>query len=222
MKISSRLAGTLLLLACLLQPTAGSAVTLGQIDTFQDGTTQNWAIGAITPVTPVNVPMGGPAGAGDAYMLLTAVGNGSPNVARRLSVINETQWAGNYLAAGVNAITMSVNNLGADPLFLRLLVADAGVQGVIPPSDIAISTNPVFLPAGSGWTSVVFPISPANLTALAGNVQTALTNAAELRIFHNPNPTFPPPVVVASLGVDNITAVRQAALPYLPLLLLDD
>jgi hypothetical protein len=222
-KILSRLARALLVLAaCLLQPAVTAAVTLGQIDDFQDGTTQNWAIGATgTPATPVNIPDGGPAGAGDAYLLLTALGSGSPNVGNRLSVINETQWAGNYLAAGVNAVGMMVKNLGSTDLSLRLLVAVAAPQGFAP-TDVAISTKPVFLQAGSGWTAVVFPIAPANLTALAGSVQTALGNAAELRIFHNPAAGFPGPRVVASLGVDDIHAVRGVPLPYLPLLLLDD
>ena len=220
-KMLSRIAGTLLLAAYLLQPAVSSAITLGQIDTFQDGTTQNWSIGAPTTLTPVNVPAGGPAGDIDAFMQLTAVGNGSPNVARRLSVINEVQWAGNYPAAGVNAVTMSVKNLGPTDLFLRLMVAVAAVPGFAP-TDEAVSTVPVFLPAGGGWTSASFPIAPANLTATRGSLLTALTNAAEFRIIHNPNPTFPPPVVVAQLGVDNIHAVRGAPLPSLPLLLLDD
>ena len=53
-------------------------------------------------------------------------------------------------------------------------------------------------------------------------MQTALANAAELRLFHNPAAGFPGPTVVAQLGVDNIRASRQDPLPYLPLLLLDD
>ena len=64
MKISSRLAGILLLLAvCFLQPTVGStAVTLGQIDDFQDGTLQGWLVGFVG-VPPVNFADGGPDGA---------------------------------------------------------------------------------------------------------------------------------------------------------------
>ena len=138
-----------------------------------------------------------------------------------MSVINQTQWAGNYQAAGISAITMWVNNLGSTDLNLRLLVAVATPPG-FPPSDSAISTVPVFLPAGSGWTEVIFPITPDKLTALAGTAVKALSNAAEWRILHNPNPTFPPPAIAAKLGVDNIKAVgRLPGRPFLPLLLLD-
>lgn len=209
--------GILLLLACL-QPNVGLAVTLGQMDDFQDGTIQGWGIGVpIDPAQPVNVPDGGPAGTGDRYMRLTAEGDvGSGG---RLAVLNRDQWTGNYLAAGINAITMWVNNLGATDLALRLYLTDFATQF---PINAAISTLPVLLPAHSGWTAVVFRISAADLTATVGSVQAALTDARELRLLHNPNPTFPPPRVVASLGVDNIKAVRHSPLNYLPLLLLDD
>lgn len=224
MKMASWLGGILLLITSLLQPTVGLAVTLGQIDDFQDGTNQNWVIGdAIgNPVPPVIVADGGPAGAGDHYLLLTAdggAGTPGPDPGSRLVVFNQTQWAGNYPAASVNAITMSANNLGATDLALRLYVADGTTRQ---PLNTAVSTNPLFLPAGSGWTTVVFPLSPANLTAVRGSVQLALTNAKDLRIYHNPAASFPGPAVIASLGVDNIKALRHGPLTYLPLLLLDD
>lgn len=223
MKIASRLVGILLLATCLLYPAVGVALTLGQVDDFQDGTTQNWSIGSTipSPAQPVNVADGGPAGAGDRYLLLTAVGNSSPNFGRRLAVFNEAQWVGNYLTAGVNAITMSVNNLGATDLSLRLVLANFPVDGF--PADLmAMSTVPVFVPAGSGWTKVVFSLDPGRLTAIVGTVTAALTQPGELRIVHNPNISWPPPIVVASLGVDNIIAGRTAVLPSLPLLLLDN
>jgi hypothetical protein len=62
--------------------------------------------------------------------------------------------------------------------------------------------------AGSGWTYVDFPIDPGSLTAVKGSVVSALTNTIELRIIHNPQPTFPPPSVDAQLGVDNIELFR--------------
>ena len=225
-KMLSRVAATFLMLtACLLQPALSLAVTLGQIDDFQDGTTQNWGVGNIfdNPFPPVIVPNGGPAGAGDHYLLLTADGGAGvpgPDPASRLTVINQTQWAGNYLAAGVNVISMQVRNLGATTLSLRLYVADGTTAQ---PLNAAISTNPVFLPVSSSWTLVRFSLAPGNLTPLRlGSVQNALANAKELRIFHNPAIGFPGPTVVASLDVDNIKALRCSGQPYLPLLLLDD
>jgi hypothetical protein len=121
-----------------------------------------------------------------------------------LVVINFTQWSGDYLTTGIDTITMDVNNLGATDLSLRLFVADPPAGPSHIPTHTAISTDFVSVPAGSGWTRVVFPVDPASLTALRGSVEGALADVAELRILHNPNPTFPPPTIDAQLGVDNI------------------
>ena len=193
--------------ATLLSPTALFAVTIGQTDNFEDGTTQNWVInllgmGSPPPSTfPTNVTTGGPSGAGDNYLLLNSSGNPGPG--GRLVAINfNNQWKGNYIAAGVNALTMNVNNFGSTTLSLRLEFADP-VAG--PPADQAVSTTPVLVPAGSGWRTVLFPIDPSFLTAETGNVIAALTNATELRILNSPTLGVVPQVA-ASLGVDNITA----------------
>jgi hypothetical protein len=223
-KISPWCATILLLAACLLQPAVGFALTLGQVDDFQDSTTQGWDIGATTPsaAQPVNEPTGGPAGVGDRYLRLTALGASVPNFGSRLSVFNKNQWVGNYLAAGVGIITMWVNNLGATDLSLRLVLARFPLVGFAPDL-MAMSTVPVALPVGSGWTQVTFPLGPNQLTAIAGSVHDALTQSAQLRLVHNPNLSWPPPRLEASLGVDNITAVHgPVPLPFLSPLLLDE
>jgi hypothetical protein len=193
----------------LLQPLASRAVLLGQTDTFEDGTTQNWVVsllGLPSPVPPVNNPSGGPAGADDGFLSLTSI---AVNLAgSRMTVINfQNQWAGNYVAAGVTGIAMDVNNLGSSILELRLLFEDA--TPFTPAANTAFSTNPIEVPAGSGWRHVVFPIEPADLQARTGSVLGALTGATTLRIFHSTNARFPGERIVASLGVDNITAVPE-------------
>ena len=147
----------ILLMTSFILPSIAIAVTVGQIDTFEDGTTQNWLVGLLGaphPAPPVNVPTGGPAGLDDNYLLLTAVGGQGPG--NRLSVINVAQWSGDYISAGINAITMDMNNLGSTDLYLRLLFADP-LGG--PPTNLAFSKDAIFLAAGGGWTSMVFPIT---------------------------------------------------------------
>jgi hypothetical protein len=191
------------------------AVSLGQIDTFEDGTTQNWVtalLGSPNPAPPVNVPTGGPAGVDDNFLLLTALGGNGPG--SRLSGINLSQWAGDYLAAGVNTLRMDVNNLGAVDLSLRLMFADP-MAG--PPANVAF-TDAILVPAGGGWTPISFFFSPASLISGLGDVTTALTNTTEIRLYHSPvpnfpNPVFPIPTVTAQLGVDNIQA---QAVPEVP------
>src|SRR5690606_19044738 len=131
-------------------PAAASAapITIGQIDTFEDGTTQGWQINLLgmgTPLLPVpaNIPTGGPAGSGDNF--LEMVSTGIPMTAgNRMTVLNAAQWAGDYLAGGVTAISMDVANFGPTDVNLRLLFEDA-MGG--PPSNVAVSTNSILLPA---------------------------------------------------------------------------
>ena len=205
MKQKPLVLATTLILGLAASPT-GFGVILGQIDTFEDGTTQDWlvgALGATHPAPPQNVASGGPGGADDNYLVIHSLGGGGPG--SRLSVMNLSQWGGDYVAAGVGAIQMDLMNLGATDLDLRLLIANP-VAG--PPTDVAVSTLAVHLPAGSDWTRVLFPIGLTDLTLLGtGSLADALATATELRLFHNASPDFPPPVIVAELGVDNIHAL---------------
>lgn len=204
---------TAVLAACWLAPTVARAqVVVGQTDTFEDGTTQNWAVGIGPgggghPEPPTNITTGGPGGVDDNFLRLTAVGGQGPG--SRLSTINLlAQWSGDYVAAGVTGIRMDVNNLGASELSLRLLFEDP-VPG--PPANVAISTDAVVVPSGTGWISVFFPIAPGSLTALQGTVEAALTNTTALRLYHSPTPVNPGPALTTVLGVDNITALGNAS-----------
>jgi hypothetical protein len=199
------------LVAAVLLLIAGpaSAVPL-TIDDFEDGTTEGWHVGDPShPAPPVNISTGGPGGAGDAYLQLTA--NGGQAIGSRLSVLNTSQWTGDF--TGVSGIAMDVNDLGPSDVVLRLLLAHfPDVPG--PPTDVAVTLAPVFVPAGSGWTSVFFSLAPDNLIATIGTVAGALSDADELRIFHNPaadfpGPPFGPVSVTALVGIDNIQAVPE-------------
>jgi len=198
------------ILACLLAPRLGVAVTLEQLDDFEDGTTQGWVvgigIGASHPAPPANIATGGPAGAEDNFLLLTSVGgNGAGN---RLTVINPFQWSGDYPAAGVTEIEMDVRNFGGTNLALRLLFEDPAGG---PPSNEAVSSNAISVPSGSDWTHVVFPITPGDLTAVLGSVGAALSNATAIRIFHGTTAAFPGNPIAAQLGVDDIRAAPEPA-----------
>ncbi len=192
------------LFAMLLAGAAAYAVVPGQIDTFEDGTTQGWVaglLGAPHPAPPANEPSGGPAGDDDNYLRLTSVGGGGPG--SKLVAINPAQWGGDYPASGVGAIAADLRNLGETDLAIRFLLEDPGAG---PPVNVAV-TQAVLLPAGSAWTHAEFSLDPADLVAVQGTVEGALTGATTLRIFHNPDPTFPPPAIAAQLGVDNVLAV---------------
>ncbi|HET9943149.1 MAG TPA: PEP-CTERM sorting domain-containing protein [Terriglobia bacterium] len=181
------------------------------IDTFEDGTTQGWFVPGPHPVPPANIASGGPNGAGDNYLQVTALGG--DGAGSRLSMQNISQWTGSF--AHLSSVTMDVNNFGASELFLRFLFVNfAGPVGMSPPTDVAWTLAPVIVPSGSGWRSVTFDLAPVNLFAPIGSVAGALGGADELRLFHNPIPAFGGPTVgappvTAVLGIDNIAPVPE-------------
>jgi hypothetical protein len=153
------------------------------------------------------VATGGPAGAGDHFMMLQANGD-SNGPGGKLAVRNSSQWAGDYTAAGISALTMDIFNFGPSDLSLRLLF-EAGSPTL---TDLAWSTVPVLVPGGSGWRSVVFPVAASDLSAAPGSqVADALAGAVAIRLFHGTLPEFPGEAVVVTVGVDNITAVPEPA-----------
>jgi hypothetical protein len=187
------------------------AVTVGQVDDFEDGTTQGWVVafgpgGGSHPAPPQNIATGGPAGVDDNFLMLTALGGGGP--ASRLTAGNLAQWSGDYLAAGVDRIEMWVNNFGQNDLFLRLLLEDP-TGG--PPANVAYSADPIIVAAGGGWQSISYSLAEADLVAALGDVNAALSGVTVLRVFHGVADGFPGEAVSAQLGVDNIRAV--AAVP---------
>jgi hypothetical protein len=205
----TRLAGVASLLVLTL-PSMLLADPFG-IDTFEDGTTQGWFVPGPHPAPPTNIASGGPNGAGDNYLQVTALGG--DGAGSRLSVQNISQWTGSF--AHLSSITMDVNNFGPSELFLRLLFVNfAGPVGMSPPTDVAWTLTPVIVAAGSGWRSVVFDLSPANLFAPLGSVAGALGDVDEFRLFHNPIPAFGgpsmgAPPVTAVLGIDNVAPVPE-------------
>lgn len=98
---------------------------------------------------------------------------------------------------------MDVFNFGNTDLSLRLLFEDPGLG---PPSNVAISANAINLPAGGGWQTILFPVTASDLSALMGDVETALRNTTAIRIFHSAAAIFPGEPSTAQLGVDNIQA----------------
>jgi hypothetical protein len=182
---------------------AGAGPTLGQTDGFDDGTLRSWQNGGSRNPNPAaNIPSGGPGGTNDRFLQVTS--NGSPSAGGKLLVFNTDQWAGDYLAAGVNSIRMTLNNVGPTPVTMRLILVDAfDGQSVA-------TLAPVTVPSGSGWVIASFPLTPANLTG--GPFDTVMRSVTELDLVHSPNVVFSrssAPDIAAQIGVDNIAAVPE-------------
>ena len=187
---------------------AGStkAIILGQIDDFEDGTLQNWANGGEVGAPPVlNIDTGGPAGVGDNFMEVAAVGSGPGQF---LTVFNRSQWLGNYLATGVTAIEMDLRNLGKVDLTIRLGFKDAAEPG----ASGYVSQGFTLAPGGD-WQHVIFLINPATMTAV-GSPEAFNTFFAdgiqETRIINEMGTdSLNGDAVTGQLGVDNIHAVPE-------------
>ena len=179
-----------------------TAVTLGQIDDFQDGTTQAWMTGPVNPNPPVNVPDVGPAGLGDHSLQITSAGAFGPG--SRFVAFNAAQWAGDYPTAGVDLIVLDVNNLASVTLNLRIALDGAGGRFV------TMASVPIAV--GSGWQTVALSIAPADLTSAGGlDVNATLGAVTQLRVISAANPTFQGDVITAQGLVDNVIAAPEPA-----------
>ena len=180
---------------------SASAVTVGQIDDFQDGTTQGWAEGIPSPNPPFNLANGGPLGAGDHA--LRNVSSNTVTAGGRMAMFNRLQWTGDYTAGvGVGSIS---GLMRADPGGSSLLMR-VGVEGN--PGERWVSTNAIALPNDGLWHPVVFNLTAADMTQVGGidPLGLVLSNVGELRILHSTAPSWIAGVIPATLDVDNLTA----------------
>jgi hypothetical protein len=180
----------------LASGSARATVTPGLTDTFQDGSTDGWATGSASPVAPVNVGSGGPGGAGDRYLSISATGGAGPG--SRLVAFSGPQWGGDYVAAGVTGIRMQVNNLGNTDLSLRLYFEGTSFN-------TAFSADAVLVHAHSGWIPILFSTQSGALAGGAG----VLSDVAQFRLYHSvfagaPSGGAP---IAATLGIDNVSAI---------------
>jgi hypothetical protein len=177
------------------------ALVFGQIDDFEDGTLMGWSNGG----TLTNISSGGPAGANDNYLQLTADGAGSSG---RLTAFNLQQWLGNYVGQGVTAIEIDLRNEGPTSLSIRLAFKSQNLSNV--PGYLSL---PVLLPVGSGWQHFSISLLPANMIPIGGPAayNTFFTSGVgDVRIINevgatNLNGDF----IVGQLGFDNIHAVPE-------------
>ena len=197
------------LLACIvlfvLSVTVSSvkAVSFGQIDDFQTGTVMGWVEGAPSPNPPLVNFNGGPGGLGDHS--LQNVSSGIPGAGGKMLMYNQAQWTGDYIAAGVNGISGLLKvPLGANPLLMRV-----AIEGNLNQRYSTLTAIPI--PADGAWHAVVFGLTAADLTQVAGidPLNVVLTNVTTLRILHSTAPNWHGGDIPSTLDVDNLTALPE-------------
>lgn len=177
---------------------ASKAITVGQIDTFQDGTTQFWE-GA----QPENVPTGGPSGVDDKFLKITSIGGSGPN--SHLATKNTGIWSGDWKAAGATGIRLNVFNFGTTTLELRAVLFDFN-------NTKWTSTLAQFVNPGTGWQQRTFTITQAAMTRVGGTESFDFTsqNVIQLMIRHDAGgPSSGGTPIASSLGMDNILATPE-------------
>ncbi len=186
------------LIALLLSIWAFAQVSPGQVDDFENGTTENWTDGG-SSVPPVNISSGGPAGANDNYLRNVSLGGNGPG--SRQVMFNTQQWNGNYTAQGIIGIRFHARAIGQN-LNLRIAFDGGG--------DRICTINSVLIPAGGSWQQYVIPIDVADFTTVAGGTSVPLTLAdvTDMRILSNTSPAWQGEPIAATLEIDNIEATN--------------
>lgn len=188
---------------CLIIAPAAHAITLGQVDDFEDSSVANWDSGG-TPVS--NIATGGPAGLNDNYLELETSSEAGPG--SKAGIRNLSQWLGDYTSAGVTSIRVDLNNLSSEALEIRILIdGDGGAF---------TSTSAFALSANSGWVTATFDMTASGLTAVGGStLADTLGNVTNFLFHHDPGtpdgfgPTVPSVPVGTQVGFDNIAAVPE-------------
>jgi len=176
------------------------AVTLGQVDDFQDGSTQHWGTPANTVTT--NLADAGPAGIGDNALDVVMQ-------ARAVIFNQDQQWSGDWIAANFHTITMDVRSLDNNDLTLWLGISKGSPTGG-GGGDTYVSSSSQPVPGDGQWHSISFPVTVADFTNFQGiEVEKALQDVTQFRILHNPNQSFLGDFGVAGFQLDNIAAVPE-------------
>ena len=182
----------------LLQTQSLVAVTVGQIDKFNDGIAA-WKVGGGNNVVgPFAVVGDNSDGESETYLHYST---DVENTGGRFLIINASQWAGDYLASSVSGISAIARNAGDVDLHMRLLLEGTGGMFLTEPATV--------LPVGGDWQSMFFSIDVDTLIG-DGDVTETLSDVRQIRIFHNPDPSFPGPFAVgAGMDIDSIQAVPE-------------
>ena len=181
-------------------------VSAGQVDTFEESSTQSWAVGGAASSQISNVATGGPTGDDDGFLQYFT--SGSPNGAgSKMIVFNRGQWTGNYTSEGIVEIQFDAKVEGSNNLEIRFALSDETGAGTGSGTRMSSSSS-VIVAAGSGWNSYTIPISSSNFTIVEGSGTAAdvLVNVAEARFLHATSPDWFGGVISGTLQLDNITA----------------
>ncbi len=176
------------------------AIAPYSLDTFQNGTLSGWSGSTQASTLPSIVSTGGPAGANDKYLRVKS--NGGTTAGGKLSIHNETQWAGDYVTNKITAVELDVKNEGTTTIKYRFVIE--GISGAR-----FVSTVPVTITPNSGWIHIAFPINSSSMTLTqgAGTLNECIATGYRIWLRHSDTASNNGSAIVAQIGVDNIFAI---------------
>ncbi len=190
--------GCLLPFLAFAVPTA-HAIEAGQVDDFEDGTTQGWAKGVSSMNPPSNVTSGGPSGTNDNFLRNESFGGAGAD--SRQVIFNNAQWTGSYSEAGVVTIRFNVRNSGSTMLNVRIAIQSGATW--------FSASSPRQVMANSSWQTAEFELNDSQMTRVAGTMglEAVLANVTQMRILSSSNAAFRGDSIVSTMDIDNIEAV---------------
>jgi hypothetical protein len=184
--------------------TQAHAIVAGTIDTFGDGTLQNWGGG-----DTLGSLSGGPGGGGDLFLnVATNAGGGAGSHLATFN--NDARWTGNYIGAGLTSIDADMENVGLTTLQMRLVIFDNGGNRWTSASALTIAP-------GSGWRHFSFPVTAGSLIEVSGaaTYASSLSGVSRLMFRHDAVGNSTGQVINGKIGIDNIAAVPTPAVSVL-------
>lgn len=205
--------------AVLLLASASAAygqVQLGILDDFEGGPeaclTDNWQEGNQSPNPPTGILLCGELDS----CCLEANSSGGFGPGSRQVVYNQSQWTGDYRAAGVNKIQMQLANASAtETLNVRVGVSNG--------TSCYVSTAPVALPPNRpgpfGLILANFILDNSTMTSVSGNecsnpgqddLETVLSNVTQLRVLSSSSPAWNGDAVVSTMQIDAVQSMADS------------
>lgn len=191
-------------LSCCLIWTFGCSLLLGAeagfIEDFSSG------LGGWEGTPPTVQDSGGPAGDGDAFLLIESRGGNGPG-SRLASFNNADQWVGDFAAAGIQSVDMDIINFETSPSTVSMRLALFGPNST---GNRWTSIDPIMVANDGLWQRISFPIGSEVITRAAGasDYDSMLQNVVRVMVRHDPGtPSGTGAPVTGAIGIDNITLV---------------
>jgi len=185
---------------------SSGAITLNQVDDFEDMTTQGWGQGG-SPSPPSVTTLEVPPNGGAYSLEVVSSGGGGPG--SKMVMFNSVQWAGDYVAAGITEIRMMVrvDEGSATDAYLRVGFESASLSQYV-------SASAVVVPNDGEWYSITLPIGVADLVLVQGSQDhaTAMSSVQTMRVLSSQTPKWRGDSVALTVNFDNIRALSEPSI----------